>query len=48
VVLFWAISVGDSAAVSVVDVVDWENRALPGKRATNKTVRRTVARKLLI
>jgi hypothetical protein len=49
VVLFWAISVGAGAAVSGADVVDWEKRAAPpGERMTNKTVRRTVARKLLI
>ena len=48
VALFWAMSAGGGAVVSGADVVDWEKRATPGKRATNKTVRRTVARKLLI
>jgi hypothetical protein len=48
VVLFWAISVGGGAAVSGIDVVDWEKRAPLGKRATKKTERRTVTRKLLI
>jgi hypothetical protein len=48
VVLFWATSIGAGAAVSGADVVDWEKRAPPGRRTTNKTVRRTVTQKLLI
>jgi hypothetical protein len=48
VALFWAMSVGGSAPVSEEDEVDWEKSAPPGRRAANKTARRTDARKLLI